>query len=93
MTTANNGNTNAINNPTAQSTNTAGVLDDETSEDTSSATTEGTNSSNASQNNTAATGKLPQTSESQSGVWAIAGASLLGLLGLVDIGKKKRQDD
>ncbi|KRM75315.1 MBG domain-containing protein [Secundilactobacillus collinoides] len=93
VTTANNGNTNAINNPTAQSTNTAGVLDDETSEDTSSATTEGTNSSNASQNNTAATGKLPQTSESQSGVWAIAGASLLGLLGLVGIGKKKRQDD
>ncbi|ANZ64724.1 hypothetical protein AYR62_11975 [Secundilactobacillus paracollinoides] len=39
-----------------------------------------------------ATGKLPQTNESQSGAWAIAGASLLGLLGLVGFGKKRKED-
>ncbi|WP_225353086.1 LPXTG cell wall anchor domain-containing protein [Secundilactobacillus paracollinoides] len=39
------------------------------------------------------TSKLPQTSEQQSGVWAIVGASLMGLLGLIGFGKKKREDD
>lgn len=47
----------------------------------------------AGQKTNANTAKLPQTSEQQSSVWAIAGASLLGLLGLAGFSKKKRKED
>ncbi len=96
VTTDNSGSTDAINNLTNQATSDAETANDGVAENagsSSAVTSDNTSTSKASQNTTGVTGKLPQTNESQSDFWAIAGASLLGLLGLVGMGKKKRKED
>lgn len=53
----------------------------------------GANNTQMTQNAAANADKLPQTNEQRSGAWAVAGVTLLGLLGLVGLGRKRRKQD
>ncbi|ANZ60911.1 MBG domain-containing protein [Secundilactobacillus paracollinoides] len=53
----------------------------------------GANNTQMTQNVAANADKLPQTNEQRSGAWAVAGVTLLGLLGLVGLGRKRRKQD